>query len=128
MEEVRKVFYLKLQTLAVQIGEQYTDEGFDGDPSIEVKYAGHLVGNYPWLYLDYTVKGPLDLVSLSKMDLAFRKLCEDQPGASYLNTVINGSRLRFRLIFREDIAHFEGKKKGPPEAPGGPQNGESTTP
>lgn len=58
MEEVRKVFYLKLQTLAVQIGEQYTDEGFDGDPSIEAKYAGHLVGNYPWLYLDYTVKGP----------------------------------------------------------------------
>ena len=126
MEETRKVFYLKLQGFAQKIGEDFTDEGDEGEPGRTVKYCGHLVGNYPWIYLDYEISGLFYIETFQQIDKLFRALCEAEQGAYYQSVTFTNGHMRLKLIFREDHA-YEAKKKGPPGSPEGPQDSGSTT-
>lgn len=126
MEELRKMFYLQVHTEAAQVAQDFTREWIEGDPGLEVKYSGHLAGNYPWLYLDFMVRGRITLAELNAMEARFKKICE-QPGASYQDTYISSYQVQFKLIYREDLA-YEAKKKGPPGVPEGPQGSGSATP
>lgn len=103
-------FYKILDKYAKECAEDWTTPFREGDKPGEwnVFKFDEVVGNYPWVYVNFKVKGPLDVSICRKIEDEFAEFCSHN-GAVYLNMVVhpydNMERLyvKFRLLYREDL-------------------------
>lgn len=72
------------------------DEGDEGDRGFSLVYQGHLLDNYPWVYVDFKLSGAVPLTSLRRAEERLETFCAGQ--ATYLSTVVNGNVMRCRLV------------------------------
>jgi hypothetical protein len=108
-------FLKTLHELAQQCEKDFSDEGNPDEPGHRLRYDGQLIGNYPWIYIDFGIFGAVPLEHLVKTEARFRTASEACPElASYLTTTVGTGRMRCRLIYREDIKR--GSDQKPPDA------------
>jgi hypothetical protein len=97
-------FLSELNQIARDLSERFTVETDEGDPGYFLQYYGGLVGNYPWIYVDFEYSGAMPLAALVETEAKIKAACEAcSETAHYLSTTLYNQRMRCRLIYREDL-------------------------
>lgn len=105
MKTTTSKFYAGLHKLATQLALHMSDEGDEGSPQIEVVLK-EIGSNYPWLYVDYVVKGPLSLFTLEYVRHTLCDFAVDHHGHLETVTLTGGPgfkemSVRFKLVYTE---------------------------
>src|SRR5258706_13253764 len=107
-------FHQALHHFALKVAADLSDDGDEGDPAPDVKLHGRIGSNYPWLYVDYQVRGRMDMNRLNSVVSAFQTFSTLRPEhVSFLNVSVSPGQveegepvamnMRVRLIYREDL-------------------------
>lgn len=122
---LRQEFFAGLNEVGKKISSQLTFEGTEGDRGFGVALKS-ISSNYPWVYIDFGYSGSLSFELLNDAQTLVKDYCSLKD-ASYLTAHISKTGIRFRLIYREDLAWKKlqadqeaDKKKAPVEKQGLP--------
>lgn len=97
-------FYKQLHEIAIQASQDFSYEGDEGERGHWLEYSGSLVGNYPWIYIRFAIRGAIVLESLVEVENRFKEACAACPQvANYLSTSVGNDMVQYRLIYREDL-------------------------